>query len=419
MPIPAISAGIAMGIALGLTTSGCDSLSKDDPSTDASPADASPADASPADANPTDANGADASRSGASPTDPSSSGAGAKPPGPSSLLAGVIDRAIAPPPEGGSTYRVDAYVAALVVEHLRHDPLPFTAWRNRDPSDQSKPAAGYRVGPLPTGSPWARLGLAEGDVIEEVNGISTAEPGWISPALARADNRVTVSIFRDDVSFVLSYRLMGGMAWLDLVDEQSARGSDEPTSGADDPESNAVAMTDDPLGVGGGAGDPRGGGGGAGAGGSGAGGGVVPSSGGKRPSPSGGRRPSPSRGGASTPRPSGNTVARCASASSCTLDKVYFDSLVRSPAKLESQARVVPAIRNDVFSGYKLKTVRSGSAVQQLGFRSGDKITHINGRDLTNDLEAMQLYMGLSNTRTFRVRYVRGGSTRNKTITVN
>jgi general secretion pathway protein C len=111
-------------------------------------------------------------------------------------------------------------------------------------------------------------------------------------------------------------------------------------------------------------------------------------------------------------------VARCASAQSCTLDKAYFDGLVRSPAKLESQAQVVPAIRNDVFSGYKLKSVRSGSPVHQLGFRSGDKITHINGRDLTNELEAMQLYMGLSNTKQFRVRYVRGSSTRTKTITV-
>ena len=39
---------------------------------------------------------------------------------------------------------------------------------------------------------------------------------------------------------------------------------------------------------------------------------------------------------------------------------------------IQAQADVVPAISNDVFSGYKLKTVRSGTAVHQLGFRSGD-----------------------------------------------
>ena len=111
-------------------------------------------------------------------------------------------------------------------------------------------------------------------------------------------------------------------------------------------------------------------------------------------------------------------MARCSSSTRCSIDKAYFDSIVRSPSKLESQAHVVPAIRNDIHSGYKLKTVRSGSAVHQLGFRSGDKITHINGRDLTNDLEAMQVYMSLSSTRSFRIRYERGGAARTKTIDV-
>jgi len=122
--------------------------------------------------------------------------------------------------------------------------------------------------------------------------------------------------------------------------------------------------------------------------------------------------------GGSGGKPKGKSVAQCSSSSRCTLDKAYFDGLVRSPSKIESQAKIVPAIRNDVHSGYKLRTVRSGSVVAQLGFRAGDKITHINGRDLTNDLEAMQLYMGLSGTRSFKVRYVRGGSARTKTIDV-
>lgn len=318
--------------------------------------------------------------------------------GPPSLLAGVLDDAIAPPPAGGSTYRVDAYVAALVVEQLGRDALPFTAWRN-DGATQGAPAAGYRVGALAEGSLWARLGLTEGDVIEQVNGVSTAQPGWAEEALRRAENRATVEIFRDDVSFVLSYRLMGGMAWQGRVlarapsDEGPDTGEEPSPLAEDEPERG-----DGVAGVGGG-------------------GGRRPSSSsGSRPSASGGSRPA--SGGASSPRPSAATVARCQSASRCTLGKAHFDALVRSPAKLESQVRVVPAIRNDVFSGYKLKSVRSGSAVHQLGFRSGDKVTHINGRDLTNDFEAMQLYMGLSGTRTFNVRYVRGGSARTKTIKV-
>jgi len=304
---------------------------------------------------------------------------------PPSLLAGVIDRAIEAPPEGGSTYRVDAYLGALIIEELRRDPMPFTPWRS-DGSDPARPTAGYRVGGLAPDDLWTRLGLREGDIVHALNGIPTADAGWIASALQQGENRITASVFRDDVSFVLSYRLMGAMAWNGLRHDLAPPTEvvlappvdDEPSEPSDPPRATGA--------------DPRGGGGSKSAGGT-------------------------SKGGAGK-KPKGKSVAQCSSSSRCTLDKAYFDSLVRSPSKIESQAKIVPAIRNDVHSGYKLRTVRSGSVVAQLGFRAGDKITHINGRDLTNDLEAMQLYMGLSGTRSFKVRYVRGGSARTKTIDV-
>jgi type II secretory pathway component PulC len=92
--------------------------------------------------------------------------------------------------------------------------------------------------------------------------------------------------------------------------------------------------------------------------------------------------------------------------------------MVAAPASLQREVTVVPAIRNDVHSGYKLKSVRPGSTAAQLGFRSEDKITHINGYDLTDDMQAMQLYTGLSGTRLFKVRYERGGRALVKTIRV-
>ena len=90
--------------------------------------------------------------------------------------------------------------------------------------------------------------------------------------------------------------------------------------------------------------------------------------------------------------------------------------MVASPSKLKSQVTVVPAIANDVHSGYRLKSVKSGSPAYKLGFRRGDKVTHVNGHDLTNDLEALALYAGLGSTKKFHVRYVRGGASRSKTI---
>ena len=325
-----------------------------------------------------------------------------------SLLDGIIDRAIEAPPDGGSTYRIDAYVGAIVIEQLQKSPLPFTAWRN-DGGDTSQPDAGYRVGPLAEGDLWTRLGLKEGDIIHEVNGIATSEDGWVAQALDRGENRVTVSIFRDDVTSVLSYRLMGGMAWeglrLALAPPAQLVLADPPEPEPEpvpEPEPEVAEPTTPPRGSGGRL--PR-----------------RPSSS-RPPSGSGGgsgSTPPPSSGGSSSRYPPGTKiVANCSSETRCTLKKSYFDAVVRNPSRLQSQANIVPAIRNNVHSGYKLKNVKSGSAIDQLGFKSNDKITHVNGRDLTNDFEAMQVYMSLSSTRRFKVRYVRGSSVRNKTIDI-
>ena len=336
------------------------------------------------------------------------------PEAPPSLLAGVIERAIVPPPEGGSTYRVDAYLGALIVEQLRVNPLPFTAWRS-ETQDPARPSAGYRVGPLAADDPWSRLGLKEGDIITELNGVPSTDEGWVAQALSRGENQVTVGVFRDGVSIVLSYRMMGAMAW-NAVRQELVPPSEMLLAEA--PEDDDPGETAGDLGLGGDdeAGSDPGGSVGVG---------TRPSSGSRPSSGAGtgsGARPrggSSSGSGSSRPSTGGAApVAQCSSDSRCTIKKSYLDGVLASPAKLEREATIVPAIRNDVHSGYKLKTVRPGSAVAQLGFRAGDKITHINGRDLTNDIEAMQLYMGLSSTRRFNVRYVRGSSTRTKTIDV-
>jgi type II secretory pathway component PulC len=341
---------------------------------------------------------------------------------PPSLLVGVIPQAIERLPDAGNTWRVDAYVAALIVEQLRKSPLPFTPWRS-DGAVPGQPSAGYRVGALAPDGPWAALGLREGDIVQSVNGVPTETPDWTTQALERADTRVTVSVYREDVTITLDYRLVGGMAWQSLVQPRIdlAGGDGDALAVADPPVDDGAAEDLRGTGVGGGGAGVGGGGGGGG------GGGAYdgpyspprPSSGGSA-SGGGGGSGGGSGAGGGVPRPvePKGAVARCKSADVCSIDEAYFDGLVASPSKMQAQADVVPAISNDVFSGYKLKTVRSGTAAHQLGFRSGDKITHVNGRDLTNDAEALAVYMSLSSTNLFKVRYVRGGSTRTKTITV-
>lgn len=100
------------------------------------------------------------------------------------------------------------------------------------------------------------------------------------------------------------------------------------------------------------------------------------------------------------------------------MTKRKFDDLRASPSRLQSGVDIVPAIRNDVHSGYKLKRVSVSSPIHAFGFRAGDKITHVNGRDLTDDGQAMALYWSLGSTRVFKVRFERGGRKMVKTITV-
>lgn len=348
---------------------------------------------------------------------------------PPTLLVGVIPQGIERLPDAGNTWRVDAYVAALIVEQLRKSPLPFTPWRSDAPAP-GQPSAGYRVGALAPDSTWATLGLREGDIVQTVNGVSTGDADWSTRALQGAENQITVTVYRDDVSITLAYRLVGGLAWQGIVRPGAAAGLDagDPLAVAEPPaepvdDLRGVGLDDGGAAQAGGGGGSAGGGGGGGRGGGGGGGaydGPYSPSGGSAGGGGGGSGGGGSGGGSGSSKPSSpkGSVASCKSASVCSIDEAYFDSMVSSPSKLQAQADVVPAISNDVFSGYKLKTVRSGTALHQLGFRSGDKVTHVNGRDLTDDAQALAMYMSLSSTRTFKVRYVRGGSTLNKTITV-
>jgi hypothetical protein len=339
-------------------------------------------------------------------------------PTPTAAAAPVVDEAldralaiaITPPAAGEASWRVDPFVAALVFERGRSGALPFT---KLDAAIPEGPSAGFRAGEIAEGSLLHRLGLRTGDVVESIGGVVLTDASRIGFALDGAQNRVDVTVFKDGMSVVHSYRLTEGLAWKSVLADftggeliAAAPDTPDPTGGA--------APIDEP--------DP--------AGGTPSAGGTkptTPSSGGTTPSGGGGTKPTTPGGGGTKPTtPGGGTTpssgsdpVRCESASKCTVTKAYFDKMVASPSALQSQATIVPAIANDVHSGYKLKTVKSGSAVHKLGFRSGDKITHINGKDLTDEMQAAGLYLGMSSTSVFKIRFERGGSSQVKTVVVD
>ncbi|MEM6292640.1 MAG: hypothetical protein AAGA54_15315 [Myxococcota bacterium] len=334
----------------------------------------------------------------ASPAPPTASSPGVR------GLDAALARGIEAPALDDATYRVDPFVAAIVFEEIRatEGAGVFT------PVPASPPAsAGYAVGPIEPDGVWGSLGLREGDVIEKLNGVPLTSADRLGPALDGAENRVTLTIFREDLSFTASYRFEGGLGWRAVLSNYSGE-TEPPDAAATAPEPQPEPQPEpEPETVPDASPAP-----------------AAPAP--RRSKASSGRRSGGASAGRSParPRPSGGAVRPAASkdiacsGSRCTITKRKFDDLRASPSRLQSGVDIVPAIRNDVHSGYKLKRVSSSSPIHAFGFRSGDKITHVNGRDLTDDAQAMALYWSLGSTRVFKVRFERGGRKQVKTISV-
>lgn len=303
-------------------------------------------------------------------------------------LDAALARGIVVPTQDDATYRVDPFVAVLVYERLRADPAPLVWVDVKGPAPQ-----GYQVGPIEPNDALVLLGLQSGDIVEALNGLPLETSAQRELALDAAENRLTVTVFREDLSFTNSYRFDGGLAWRDVIGGGAGVDSDEggpPVEpDAELPESGTPSEPATPA---------------------------RPTAGKTR---GGSTRPArtPKRPTTRPPVPKSSDI-RCTSGSACTVTKRTFEELRSSPAKLQKGVDIVPAIRNDVFSGYKLKRVTAGSPVHQLGFRSGDKITHVNGRDLTDDAQAMALYWSLGSSKMFKIRYERGGRKQVKTVRV-
>jgi type II secretory pathway component PulC len=88
---------------------------------------------------------------------------------------------------------------------------------------------------------------------------------------------------------------------------------------------------------------------------------------------------------------------------------VRRDELAGMASPAWNDVRIVPGFENGLPVGVRLTHVRPGSIYTQLGLRSGDAITRINGRAL--DVEsALSAYEALKNARRFDVELRRDGA---------
>jgi hypothetical protein len=281
-------------------------------------------------------------------------------------------------------FRVDPFVATLVAEHLAQtggEPV-----FRRVPRKQVRAGVpnGFRVVRIEKGSLFHRLGLRQGDVVTKLGTAAPPGPKGLRALLESVEHDVELELTRKGEKITLHYELAGEQSWRDYLEKTAGRKFEDPE---DDEPRHASASGSKPAG----GGAPS----------------KLPSSSGK---PTGGSKPSSSASGTGSPE---SIPVSCASSSSCTVAKWYFDKVVSSSSQMRSQAKVAPAS-----GGYKLSWVKPGSGVHKLLFRSGDVITRVNGLDLDNQLEALTLYAGLKSTRTYKVSYMRGGKSLTKTIRV-
>lgn len=76
--------------------------------------------------------------------------------------------------------------------------------------------------------------------------------------------------------------------------------------------------------------------------------------------------------------------------------------------ELAPQARIVPAFERGVAIGFRLFSIRPGSAWSAAGLENGDLVERINGLDLTSPEKALVIYSTLRCARRFNVEVRRG-----------
>lgn len=100
------------------------------------------------------------------------------------------------------------------------------------------------------------------------------------------------------------------------------------------------------------------------------------------------------------------------------LPKATVDALLADPMAVAKGARVVPAIKNGVASGYKLYAIRPSSMYARLGLMNGDTLTAVNGEDLTTPDKALETYTKVRTASELKLDITRRGQPMQLTITI-
>jgi len=86
--------------------------------------------------------------------------------------------------------------------------------------------------------------------------------------------------------------------------------------------------------------------------------------------------------------------------------------------KVAMQARIVPAFKNGVATGFKLFSIRPDSIYSQIGIQNGDVIRRINGFEINSPDKALEAYAKLKEANHIEIEVERNGASLTKSYDV-
>ncbi|MGQ0508193.1 MAG: type II secretion system protein GspC [Myxococcaceae bacterium] len=109
---------------------------------------------------------------------------------------------------------------------------------------------------------------------------------------------------------------------------------------------------------------------------------------------------------------------RAVSENEYEVPKAEIDKTLSNLNDVAMQARIVPAFKDGVATGFKLFSIRPDSIYTKIGVQNGDVIRRINGFDLNSPEKALEVYTKLKEANRIDIEIERNGAVTKKTYNI-
>ncbi len=100
------------------------------------------------------------------------------------------------------------------------------------------------------------------------------------------------------------------------------------------------------------------------------------------------------------------------------IEKGEIDKALGNLNDIAMQARIVPAFKDGVSTGFKLFSIRPDSLYTKIGIQNGDVISRINGFEMNSPDKALEIYSKLKESNRIEIEIDRNGTKVRKTYNV-